>query len=113
MIRVHISGDFMIGGISVGIMETGGNGPRVICRVNDQGVIMPNEVLAPGTGPAVPTFALPDDMARALLEELTRWYHAAEDTRALRKDYDDERRRVDRLTEAVIGIAWRSQPETS
>ncbi|MCW2904125.1 MAG: hypothetical protein JWO67_6390 [Streptosporangiaceae bacterium] len=45
-----------------------------------------------------PTLTVPDDVGRALLDSLVRHYHGAEDTRALRKDYDDERSRNDRLT---------------
>jgi len=45
-----------------------------------------------------PTLTLTDDMARALMEELTRHYHGADDSRALRRDYDAERKRVDDLT---------------
>jgi hypothetical protein len=54
-----------------------------------------------------PTLVLEEDEARALLDALTRYYHGAEDTRALRKDYDAERSRVDKLTDAVIGLAHR------
>lgn len=56
-------------------------------------------------GAVKPTFTLTDGEARALLEALTRHYHGAEDTRALRRDYDDERKRVDRLTETLSVIA--------
>ena len=52
-----------------------------------------------------PTFTLTDGEARALLEALTRHYHGAEDTRALRRDYDDERKRVDRLIGDLSVIA--------
>ena len=55
--------------------------------------------------PVEPTLALPDDMARALLDALMQHYQGAEDTRALRRDYDAERARVDKLTDALIGIA--------
>lgn len=51
-----------------------------------------------------PTFTLTDGECRALLEALTRHYSGTEDTRALRRDYDDERKRVDRLAEALTGI---------
>jgi hypothetical protein len=60
------------------------------------------EVTSPALGPSGPTLTLEDDEARALLEALTRYYHGAEDTRALRKDYDAERIRVDKLT-ATLG----------
>lgn len=46
-----------------------------------------------------------DGEARALLEALTRHYSGTEDTRALRKDYDDERKRVDKLAETLSVIA--------
>jgi len=44
-----------------------------------------------------PTLVLPDEFARPLLEALTRYYSGTEDTRALRRDYDAERKRVDDL----------------
>lgn len=52
-----------------------------------------------------PLFELDDASARALLDALTRHYAGAEDTRALRRDYDAERKRVDKLTGAVIDLA--------
>jgi hypothetical protein len=46
---------------------------------------------------------LDEDEARAIYEALADYFgHAGHDTRALRKDYDAERRRVDHLIEAVI-----------
>lgn len=48
---------------------------------------------------------LRDDMGRALLAALLRHYNGADDARMLRKDYDAERARVDRLTETVSVIA--------
>lgn len=53
----------------------------------------------------VPTFQLPYDSGRALLEALTRHYQGAEDTRQLRKDYDAERKRVDEQTKIIAEIA--------
>ena len=48
---------------------------------------------------------LPEDDARALYEALTDYFgHGGHDTRALRKDYDAERARVDRL------LTWVTQP---
>jgi hypothetical protein len=49
-----------------------------------------------------PTFVMEDSAARALLDALMRYYQGAEDTRALRKDYDAERARADKLTTALI-----------
>jgi hypothetical protein len=59
-----------------------------------------------------PTLVLEDDEARALLDALTRYYHGAEDTRALRRDYDDERKRVDRLTSILGDLAKALVSET-
>ncbi len=44
-----------------------------------------------------PTMVLDDETARPLLDALTRHYCGAEDTRALRRDYEAERKRVDGL----------------
>lgn len=46
--------------------------------------------------------SLPEDYARALYEALADYYgHTGHDTRALRRDYDAERARVDRLIAVV------------
>ena len=50
---------------------------------------------------------LRDDLARSLLTALNSFYEGGEDTRALRKDYDAERKRVDTLIAAVIQTADR------
>lgn len=49
-----------------------------------------------------PTLLLSDDMGRALLDALSAHYGGHSDVRSLRKDYDAERKRVDKLTDAVI-----------
>lgn len=47
---------------------------------------------------------LTEEEARAIYEALADYYgHAGHDTRALRKDYDAERARVDRLINNLIG----------
>jgi hypothetical protein len=56
-------------------------------------------------GAIEPTFTLGPDEARAVLDALTVHYHGAEDTRALRRDYDHERGRVDGLIRTVSTIA--------
>lgn len=46
---------------------------------------------------------LPQDYARALYEELAEYFgHGPTNTRALRKDYDEERKRVDKLIDHII-----------
>lgn len=51
------------------------------------------------------TLHLNEDMARSLLAALLKHYNGADDARMLRKDYDAERARVDKLTDAVMVIA--------
>lgn len=46
-----------------------------------------------------PTILLPHGCGRAMLDALTRHYHGADDARALRRDYEAERARVDRYAE--------------
>jgi hypothetical protein len=48
-----------------------------------------------------PTLSLREESARALLQALLRYYQGGDDLRALRKDYDAERARVDKLIELV------------
>ena len=109
MIRVYLSGDFMADGLRVAILnEYAGDidtpPQRRILRLDTDGGRWEQ------VEPAVitePTLTLPDEAARALLEELTRYYHGVEDTRALRRDYDAERGRVDALLAAVTDLATR------
>lgn len=56
------------------------------------------------TTPPKPTLVLPVETGRVLLEALTRHYQGAEDTRALRRDYDDERRRVDEQAKVIADV---------
>ena len=59
------------------------------------------------TGEGLHPLSLRDDLARSLLDALTRYYHGAEDTRALRKDYDHEKQRVDKALDALIALSQR------
>lgn len=44
-----------------------------------------------------------EDHARAIYEALADYFgHSGHDTRALRRDYDNERQRVDRMINALI-----------
>lgn len=52
-----------------------------------------------------PSVVLPYDSGRALLEALVTHYQGAEDTRALRRDYDSERKRVDEQSKVIADIA--------
>lgn len=57
------------------------------------------------TDTPAPTIELPGEAARVLLESLVRFYQGSEDTRALRRDYDAERKRVDTQAQVIADIA--------
>jgi len=52
-----------------------------------------------------PTLRLGHEEARAVLDALTAHYQGVEDTRALRRDYDAERKRVDQLAGTLSTLA--------
>ena len=109
MIRVFTGyGGFMPDAVQIAIVnDFGGDSAsspsRLIARMSEGGHVTWEQF--DDSMVTTPTLTLSDDMARALLAELTRHYHGADDSRALRRDYDAERVRVDRLTEAVCGLA--------
>lgn len=77
--------------------------PRIL-RLGDAFTTAWDEIPADGTV-TEPTMRIDHQSARALLDALARHYDGAEDTRALRRDYDAERKRNDKLTDAIIGLA--------
>lgn len=84
-------------------------GQRFLMHQADSMTFTWDELPAPGAAIAdsmiEPTFVLPFDSGRALLEALVRHYNGAEDTRALRRDYDAERKRVDEQNKIIGDIA--------
>lgn len=66
---------------------------------------IPSDQAAMTDGMLEPTIVLPFDSGRALLEALVHHYQGAEDTRALRRDYEHERRRVDQLAKVISDVA--------
>jgi hypothetical protein len=107
MIRAYVSDDNYGIGVQVAIVLRAGDDERSratqIMRFRDgieQWEELPEIAVTSG-----PTLRLDHDSARALLDGLSRYFDGAEDTRALRHDYDSERGRVDKLTDAVIELA--------
>lgn len=49
-----------------------------------------------------PSLRLPEDIARALLDALVAHYGGHSDMRRLRADYDQERKRVDKMIDHLI-----------
>lgn len=55
--------------------------------------------------PIAPTLTLGHEEARLVADALTNFFQGVNDERALRADYDAERKRVDRLIDTVAQIA--------
>ena len=98
MIRGHIGQNWPSFGVDVFIVMTGEHDrPTHIMRyTGDLGSYLWEEI-EPGAEHK-PTLRLDEIAARTLRDALNAHYSGVDDQRALRKDYDDERQRVDRLT---------------
>lgn len=109
MIRALVGDDPACFGIRIALVnepDEGAHGPREVLRIvgDENGVhhfswrpVEPYEAFEP-------TMQVPSEFGRALLDGLQRFYQGADDTRALRKDYDAERARVDKLIGALIDM---------
>jgi hypothetical protein len=99
-VRAHVVNNLPLAGIDI-----------VFVQQTDQGRV----VWGPGSskrafvdGAATPAvddvdvLRLSDDDARALLAGLLSHYQGGDDLRALRRDYDAERARVDKLIDAIV-----------
>lgn len=99
--RAHAEYDLAIRGVRLAI--TRGDGPqRVLLRwAPVEATVVTEADVEP---PADAWLRLPEDDARAIYAALADHFgHSGHDTRALRRDYDDERRRVDRLLDHLTG----------
>lgn len=103
MIRARCSEVFPSGLVRIAIVHAD-RGSRQLLRL-DSGAARHWEDLPEAMEEGEPTLILYDDEARALLDALVAHYQGAENTQTLRRDYDHERARVDKLTDAVTGIA--------
>lgn len=99
--KAHVEYDLM--GVRVALLREG-NGHRVVAQWP---VVMQawRTVEEPGSAPQDEDWLRLDEAdARAIYEGLADYFgHSGHDTRALRRDYDAERKRVDHLIDAVIG----------
>lgn len=107
MIRAFIREDLPGMYLEIALIQVADDAPRRILRVVDAGAGVYRWEDLPEQPPRdlAPTLQIGDSEAHALLEALTRHYGGADDTRALRRDYDAERKRVDTLTSSLIGVA--------
>lgn len=99
MIRAYVTEDFPLDSVKVAIVQQPEGGrPEAILRLPDDPTRFRCwEPIEPDSTDVAPTMTLRRDEAQSLLDSLTRFFHGAEDTRALRKDYEAERGRVDQL----------------
>jgi hypothetical protein len=89
----------IVDGINVTMALKLGPDEYKVTRVDEIGIVHYDPV---DLGVEVhPTIRLEDGMARALLDALLRYYQGSGDYHTLRKDYLDERARVDRLTNTL------------
>jgi hypothetical protein len=110
MIRAYIREDLPGMYLSVSIVNHSEGRARQILRIENPGsptTVRWEELPDPPVGIVEPTLQLGDSEARALLEALTSHYSGVDDTRALRRDYDAERARVDNLTAALVEVTHR------
>jgi hypothetical protein len=100
-IRVHIGDDFVGMQVRIAVVLEAEGIPRQIMRLAGAHHVWEELDEAESVEP---TFSLSSDAARALLDALTRHFHGAEDSRALRRDYDAERRRVDEQAKVIADV---------
>lgn len=108
MIRAYIMEDRLRFSVALALIQQDDDGtPKQIMRIHEAGdnPVIEWEDLADRNANIEPTIRFSDSEARAILEALTIHYRGAEDTQALRRDYDQERGRVDQLTVSLASIA--------
>ena len=106
MIRAYIRENLPMDSLEITLIQGSDGTPRRIMGMVDPaaGIFRWEDLPEDSRHDVTPTLHLGDDEARALLEALVRHYNGAEDTRALRRDYDAERMRVDTLTSALMNV---------
>lgn len=102
-LEVRVGGQFFAGSIAVMAVLKHDDGTRQVLHVDGDGVQHWDN--APPAAAIEPTWTMDDEIARALLDALTRHYQGASDMHTVRADLLHERQRVDKLTDAVIRIA--------
>ncbi len=100
MIKANVQEEFFHDYVGIYIKEGQPGGQSKRLRFDEDGVLQWVDVALGAY--SEPTLRLPDEIARVLLDALHRHYAGTTDARALRADYDHERKRVDRLINALI-----------
>lgn len=107
-IRVHVRSHPVSDCLDVFVLREADYG-RFVLHTEDSNTFrwdeLPPPTAALSDSMLEPTVVLPFDSGRALLQALIEHYQGAEDTRALRRDYDNERKRVDEQAKVIADIA--------
>lgn len=99
---VRVSDHLQLDGIAVYVlMKHEGEVTRVM-RVTNDGFVQWEPIEDPRVN-ARPTFHLPNDIGRSLLESLMRHYEGASDMQTVRSDLLHERGRVDKMLAHIMG----------
>jgi L-asparaginase/Glu-tRNA(Gln) amidotransferase subunit D len=99
-VRAHVAANLPLAGVEIVLVQQTDQG-RVVWGPGSSKRVYVDPHTTPDIN-AVDVLRLTDDDARALLAGLLAHYQGDDDLRALRRDYDAERARVDRLIDAVI-----------
>lgn len=101
--QVYVQQSFqMLQGIGLWLVERRQYDAVPVTTVGQPAEIVYADQPEHAAAPERPTLLLSDDMGRALLDALSAHYGGHSDVRSLRKDYDAERKRVDKLTDAIV-----------
>ncbi len=101
MIQVHIDDRFEIDGLAIHIYEPQGGGFTKFYSPDGWHRTERTENMS--TMPTTP-FKIPRDAAGPLFAALGKLLGSVENPESLRRDYEAERKRVDRLIEAAIAL---------
>jgi hypothetical protein len=111
MIRAYVHENYTGFNVDISVVMHPAEGsmdvrPRIMRLAGTGGCLYATweEIPADGTIEG-PTFRLGHEEARAILDALTAHFHGDGDTRALRRDYDAERKRVDQLAGTLSTLA--------
>jgi hypothetical protein len=101
MMRAYIQESLASLAVAVYLVE-GDEGQERYIQRHIGGDVWQRELLPAAAATQIePSLTLSNGQARALLDALSSHYAGASDTRQLRADYDAERRRVDKMLDAL------------
>ena len=97
--RVFIEQDYVAlgGGVQVWLTQTRNNSGGPVTTIGQPVDIVMVDHPDHTAPPTEPTMRLPENAARALLDALSKHFGGTTDVMSLRRDYDAERKRVDRM----------------